>query len=86
MSNGDNQPTEEAKQAKLCPFFKCPCIGNECELRVEINMMKPSMPVPQKISVCVFPALLMILGTPVPQPAQIVKMPNFPPGFNPFKQ
>jgi hypothetical protein len=77
----EQEANTELKQ-KACPWMgDKPC--EECRLEVEINMLKPGAPVPQRVKMCVFQAILMVAGSPTPQ-QQIIPMRMPPPGFNPL--
>jgi len=65
----------DENERKTCPFRDQPCIEDKCVLWTQIQIgivstlgvvsgTKPE-------SMCVFPALLMVMGTPRPTPQQI---------------
>lgn len=57
------------EQKKVCGFDKKPCIKAECIFWTEIILGTPLGP--KKTPMCVFPALLLVTGSPKPQLQQI---------------
>jgi hypothetical protein len=65
---------------KDCPFWKEPCREDKCNLwvQVQVGMVSPLGTVmgAKAVNMCVFPALLMVMGTPRPSTQQITGAPG----------
>jgi len=54
------------QEEKLCGFDKQPCIKEKCIFWAEVYQFT-SLGTQEKVSMCVFPALLLVAGSPKPE-------------------
>ena len=70
----DNNAIIVTEELKWCPSLDRKCIGDDCEMRIQITQSRVILGVVQTVqkSMCSLPALTMIMSRPIPPPPQSV--------------